>query len=270
MSNEDDWRITTNGGDYLLHQQKKVALADRRPVIRNAGDLVGPGIGAGAVRIDDYNDLLATFNGYYSSVPGAANAPDWFLDEVDREAFVGQVISDAELGGRQVFTGLSTGTQYTRTFNRSPVDPEALGWTSWSGSRIPATADGYDAVLTAAASGWDTVLVPPTLYTIGPDVYERSDAGITIRQQGVYTGSIRVGSQTAVATTSVLVSRPIGDATLPIGHPGVTLSPAGFFVPFTVWCTDDQQGVGVRVLQSSGSTHQCWWTITVARIGDAV
>lgn len=264
----DNWRTVTNGGDYLLHQKKSLAMADRRPVIRTPSDLVGPGINSNAVRLDDYNDLLATFNGYYASVPGASNAPDAYLPEEDRESFVGVVISDAELGGRQVFTGLTSGIEYSRTFNRSPTDPETLGWTSWSGQRIPATVDGNASVETAVTSSWDTVLVPPTLSAIGPDVYERNDAGILIRKQGVYTGVVQVGSTTPV-TATVVVARPNGGTTLSISQDNVPLGQS-FIVPFTAWCTDDQQGVQVRVIQTSGASHQCWWRFTCTRVGDAV
>src|SRR6478752_2320563 len=97
MSNERNWREDTNAETYFGHQQKQVNLADRRPVIRTASDLVGPGIDSNTVRITDYNDLLATFNGYYSSLAGAASAPN------ATEDFVGVVISDSALGGRQEF-----------------------------------------------------------------------------------------------------------------------------------------------------------------------
>lgn len=122
----DDWRIPTDAATYLSHQQKRTNFAERRPVIRRASDLVGPGIGAHAVRLTDYNNLLSTFNGYYSSAPETTNAPP------GGEAFVGYVISDAELGGLQVFTGLTTGTEYRRTFTRNPTDPELITWGSWA------------------------------------------------------------------------------------------------------------------------------------------
>lgn len=42
MSGEEDWRIDSNAEIYFGHQQKKVNVADRRPVIRKAADIVGP------------------------------------------------------------------------------------------------------------------------------------------------------------------------------------------------------------------------------------
>jgi len=124
MSNQN-WRTDIDAGDYFGQQKKTLAMADRRPVIRRAADLVGPGIGANTVRITDYNNLLATFNGFYSSASGADNAPN------ADENFVGYVVSDAEFGGRQVFTGLTSGATYSRLFNRSLADPELIGWSAW-------------------------------------------------------------------------------------------------------------------------------------------
>ncbi len=125
MSDSENWRIGQDAKDYFLHTQKKLDLADRRPVIRNSLDLVGPGIGALAVRIEDYNALLVTFNGYYSSAPGAANAPN------TTDPFVGYVISDGELGGIHVFTSLLSGDEYRRVFVRSPGDSEVISWGAW-------------------------------------------------------------------------------------------------------------------------------------------
>lgn len=127
MSNVQNWRTETNATDYFGQQKKQLQVADRRPVIRRASDLVGPGINTYAIRIDDFNNLLATFNGFYSALAGAFNAPN------TEENFVGHVASDAELGGVQVFTGLTSGFTYTRLFNRSPADPELIGWTGWVG-----------------------------------------------------------------------------------------------------------------------------------------
>lgn len=125
----DNWRQEVDAEDYFGHQKKKLSVADRRPVIRRASDLVGPGIGASATRITDFNDLLATYNGYYSATPGARHAPN------DAEAFVGHVVMDDTLGGRQVFTGLTSRSEYARVFVRNPGDPtnpDTILWGDWS------------------------------------------------------------------------------------------------------------------------------------------
>lgn len=123
---EQNWRTEVTGADYFLHRQKEGNLSDRRPVIRKPSDLVGPGIAAQAVRIADFNDPLATFNGFFSAAAGALNAPN--ADEV----FVGTVVGDAEFGGVQRFTGLTSGTDFKRMFRRRPNDPSYITWTVWS------------------------------------------------------------------------------------------------------------------------------------------
>lgn len=123
---DQNWRTEVNAGDYFGNQRKKLQFADRRPVIRRPSDLVGPGIADTAVRLDDYNDLLATYNGFFSSAISALNAPN------STDAFVGTVVSDSLLGGVQRFTSLASSVTYTRTFNRSPLDPATIYWGAWA------------------------------------------------------------------------------------------------------------------------------------------
>lgn len=261
---DQNWRTDTNAVDYFGHQKKQLELADRRPVIRRASDLVGPGIGAGAVRLDNYNDILATFNGYYSSAPGALNAPN------ETDAFIGQVISDAEFGGRQVFTSMETGTEYSRPFNRSPVDPEAIGWGGWSGQRIPASAQGYNKVNTSVGPSLLTAVAPPNINTIGDSgIYERSDAGIMIRKQGVYTGSISVGSDTANVDGNVYFYRPDGETTTMLSQSAVSLVQP-LHIPFTVWVTNVAQGFSVLFLHAEAANCSLWWRFSCTRAGDAL
>lgn len=124
MSSQN-WRIEKGAVDYFGHKQKQLDVADRRPVLRKASDLVGPGLGAFTTRLTNYNDILALYNGFFSSAPGAANAPN------ATEAFTGYVISDAEIGAQQVFRGLTSGTQFVRTALRNPADANSITWGNW-------------------------------------------------------------------------------------------------------------------------------------------
>lgn len=125
-----NWRMDgetgVDAGDYFLRQKKQGELADRRPVIRRPSDLVGPGIAATAVRITDFDNVLATFNGFFSAAEGATNAP------TDDQAYVGWVSGDAELGGAQVFCGLLDNDMWRRTFRRNPSDSATVYWTAWT------------------------------------------------------------------------------------------------------------------------------------------
>lgn len=121
----DSGRIGVNAEDYFLDNQKKLNLSDRRPVTRRASDLVGPGISGHAVRVTDWSDLLATFNGFFSSAPNANGAPN------ATHVFVGYVVSDDELGGIQNLTSLNSNAVFQRTFTRNPSDPTVLYWSTW-------------------------------------------------------------------------------------------------------------------------------------------
>lgn len=126
MNDSQNWRTETDASDYFGNQKKRLALSDRKPVIRRASDLVGPGIAAQAVRITNYSDLLATYNGFYSSEAGATDAP------TSGEAYVGFVSGDEELGGVQMFTNLDSEVRYQRVFRRNPSDPATIYWGSWA------------------------------------------------------------------------------------------------------------------------------------------
>ena len=117
--------------DYFLDQQRKNAIADRRPVIRRPSDLVGPGIRGDAVRLTDLSDLLATFNGFFSAVDALGGPEPDSVTGLDPSPYVGWVSSDAELGGVQLFVNLLDGSRWQRTFRRSPLDSTTLYWTAW-------------------------------------------------------------------------------------------------------------------------------------------
>lgn len=260
---DENWREEVTAEDYFLHAKKSAQLADRRPVVRTASDLVGPGIGATSVRITDFNNLLATFNGYFSSLPGAVAAPN------ATEAFIGYVISDGVIGGQQVFTGLTSGVIYTRTFTRSPTDPEALGWSDWGGSRIPATVEASTVNPTTVGSTAAEPLVGPSGASVGEaGVFEIASYGLRIRKQGVYTGMIEVGCATGGVVGDVTVQRPAGSTPTSVTYPGVNLS-ATFILPFTVWTTNDESGITVTARPSAG-VMDLWWRYQCTRTGDAV
>jgi hypothetical protein len=128
MAEHDNWRQEINAADFFSGQKKRQAIESRRPVIKQASDLVGPGIDKQAIRITNFNDLLATFNGYYSASGDAYFSPDG--DELSQ--WVGVVVSDAEWGGYQEFTRLNDGVVMKRVFKRAPYAPESISWEPWA------------------------------------------------------------------------------------------------------------------------------------------
>lgn len=124
---EQNYRTEVNAGDFFGNQKKRAEMADRRPAFRKSTDIpgLGPGIKNSAVRISDFNNVLALCNGYFSALTGAANAPN------GTEDFVGFVTMDDELGGFQTFRGMTSGTQFVRMVHRNPSDPDDIAWGAW-------------------------------------------------------------------------------------------------------------------------------------------
>jgi hypothetical protein len=259
-----NWRTEVDATDYFGHQKKRVDLEQRRPVVRRASDLVGPGIGSAAIRVTDYNDVLATFNGYYSSAPGALNAP------TDTESFIGTTVADPVLGGRQALTGLLTGYEYTRTFVRNASDPASISWGVWhEAERIPASATASEAIPTTKVSGQGlTRLKAPKIEAIGaPGTYEWEKESIHVLRPGVYTGSATLTGPDAVLI-SVAVQWPDRSGSKSMSLGPLYLRRTGP-IPFTFWSTGENQQISVYA-DHSETTEQTitWQDFAITRVGD--
>lgn len=95
MGGSNSGRIEVNGLQVLTGMQKRIRQEERRPLIRTASDLLGPGLGPYAVRLMDFNDDAAVFNGLFYAEPGAQNGPD------TNRYWMGQVIANADGYGYQ-------------------------------------------------------------------------------------------------------------------------------------------------------------------------
>lgn len=127
MSEESNWRQVVDASDYLGAQKKRLAMLERRPGARQLASLLGPGIVPQATRLIDFDEETALFNGFFSAAPGTPNAPN------TTHAFIGYVVSDASLGGLQMFTSITSGVTYRRTFARNVNDPTWITWpTPWA------------------------------------------------------------------------------------------------------------------------------------------
>lgn len=240
---QQNWRTETDGYDYLLHQRKQLQVADRRPVIRRAADLVGPGIGATATKITDFNNLLATYNGFYSAEPGAANSPD------ENQAFVGITVMDSTLGGYQMFRSLASGLIYERTFLRNPTDAATIYWGDWATS-------GASAVYSYAAKNTDAS-IGPSSWTGITGWTDTSRSGVdrtggvwSVNAPGVYYIAIKAGfdpNSTGSRAVRIMVNTSVeldrdrrqaltpGGAVTQIKAFGEMSLNAGHTIEFQVW-----------------------------------
>lgn len=261
----EDWRIPVTAEDYFAAQKKRVATEERRPVIRKASDLVGPGIDSSAVRLTDLNDQLATYNGYYSTEPGAVNAPN------AGDPFVGLVFADAELGGRQEFTSLVSGNTYTRTFIRNPADPDSVSFGPWHDPEgVPAGL--YTTRLEGTTLNDDVpayCVLPQVEYLGSVETFARSENIVSILRPGQYTGYFWLRLSSNIYLESLTIEFPQGDGQVydyVLNHPGAW----GVRGPLNFYTTNDQGFVRFTAVQSETSvTTLEFHRLQITRVGDA-
>ena len=261
--------------DVLSHDRKQNQVADRRPVIRKPSDLVGPGIGASATRVTDWNNVLATFNGYFSSIRalnGPRPEPAGPDATYDIHHYAGFVTMDAEYGGKQVITDLETYIDYTRVFRRAPSDPNTIVWGSWtSSSAAPPSAYAATLVGTNVPSG--TALTPLTAPTLGgsnwEETYEKVTTSVNIKKDGVYSGVVRVSTNTTSTTATVSVTMPKGLVTETLAFPAADASAfnAGVRIPFTFVNLQDTGSITVSAYHNAGFALNMFFGIDITRVG---
>lgn len=93
MGGANSWRTNITGADWMRDVEKRILSEERRPLIRTASDLLGPGFAPYAVLTQDWNAVECTFNGIFYSQPGGLNSPDgsayWIGDVLAQQAGFG-------------------------------------------------------------------------------------------------------------------------------------------------------------------------------------
>lgn len=277
MVDAQNWRTEVDAVDYLGHQKKATNLSDRRPAIRKPSDMpaMGPAIAAAALSVSNWNDVIATYDGYYSSAR-AANGPRPEISGVDLgydiHEYVGYVVTDSAMGGVQVLTDLDTGSEYLRTFLRAPSDPSSVTWSPWGARhRIPPTAFAQTTFAVVAQEGIYTSLTAPTLNGVNfEETYSSDGYLVSILEQGVYTGlvEITVGNLGGGASGSELV------LSVPRMGTSETIIVPGTRAAFTFINTKDTPADMTLTAQqfNTNNTDQniTWKRLDITRIGDAI
>jgi hypothetical protein len=75
MGGQNSWRIPVGAEDWMREVEKRILHEERRPNIRTASDIMGPGLGPYSVLINDWNAAETAFNGMFHSDPNALNSP---------------------------------------------------------------------------------------------------------------------------------------------------------------------------------------------------
>jgi len=76
MGGANSWRAPQDAQDWMREVEKRILHEERRPSIRTASDLMGPGISPYSVLINDWNAAETAFNGFFHTDPGALHTPD--------------------------------------------------------------------------------------------------------------------------------------------------------------------------------------------------
>lgn len=168
MGGSVQWRIPIEAEDWVNNVEKRIMHSERRPTVRTAADLLGPGIAPFAVEISDWNDEVTAFNGFWWSQPGAINSPDptnnkWYMgrSEATEDGFGLQWATE--------FNNIAGDYWPPDTYIRRFFDPGSAGTTSYSAWKIDSGASlGLVASFTRASDGvaFVTATLSPIIWSV--------------------------------------------------------------------------------------------------------
>lgn len=131
MGGQNSWRVPQDFADLQRNSEKRQLNQERRPQVRTAADLLGPGLAPFAVEISDWNGDETAFNGFFWSQPGAINSPDvanskWYMgqSEATEDGFGLQWATE--------FRNIAGNAWPPRSFIRRFFDPGSAGTRSFS------------------------------------------------------------------------------------------------------------------------------------------
>lgn len=155
MGSQQGGRPVVNFNDWMRDIERRVLREERRPVIRNATDIVGPGIGPYTKRVTDWDTDAPAVNGFFYSVANQIiNSPDDTLD------WMGLVEANPNGQGLQrvwqyitdVTDPNPSPTLYTRAFVTNADGSRT--YTEWTASTGSGTRPGDIPVSVTAQAGW--------------------------------------------------------------------------------------------------------------------
>jgi len=125
MPGYQSWSPITGMDEWMTQQEKRVAHEERRPLVRTAADIMGPGLAPHATPVSDWNSEETRFNGIFYSEPdiGVQHSPD------PASLWIG--VSYATEDGRgyqQVWDDSDPVISYTRTFTTLGDSTEFTDW----------------------------------------------------------------------------------------------------------------------------------------------
>jgi hypothetical protein len=193
MGGQNSWRTAITGEDWMRGQEKRILHEERRPQIRVASDVLGPGIAPYCVRLEDWSADETYFNGFWYSEPGAFNSPDssryWIGSSLSTEAGFG-IQRASEYYGPTTDV-LWPRPVYVRKFaTLVPDDPRT--WSLWrlEDGTPPGMISEFGGAVGAAPNGWMPCTGSVLNRTSYPDLF--AAIGIRWNTGGETTAQFRI------------------------------------------------------------------------------
>lgn len=218
MGGTNSWRAPQDAADWMREVEKRILHEERRPSIRSASDIMGPGLSPYSVLINDWNADETAFNGFFHSDPNALNSPDgtryWMgTSQATTEGYGLQRVSEYREGNtgptwprftylRKFFTPPGSQRQFS-AWRLDDGNPAGV-ITEYGGSSVAPNhwTTANDPNAWTAAAGWsisrqETRRVAETILSIDVEL-TRTGAPITIPPSGDATNTL-VATMAAIA-----------------------------------------------------------------------
>lgn len=196
MGGSNSWRQAQSGSDWMREMEKRLLHEERRPGVRTAADILGPGIAPYSIPITDWNSNETSFNGYFHSLPGALNTPS------ELRYWMGTSQATADGSGIQRVTEYQgvplTYVVWVRRFSTPPGGTRIF--TTWT------MEDGND-------SGWLDMASWATGWTAsgglgGPAMWQARQFGNKVELRGNVVNTTFTGGNIVICTLDPLITPP--------------------------------------------------------------
>lgn len=221
MSTTTNWPIQSGADDWFRQTSKRLNRMERMSAPTSAADLLGPGMSSQAVQIIDWNDEIATFNGFFYTLAGAYNTPE--IEVYDHDPVTGMPVGEPTILGPLPWTGAviarEDGSGMQQVWNTD--EPDSMFFrvrNYWPNPDDP----GAPVVF----SGWQR-FATPSGFVEGDDLAPEVSQGIQDTYEAANEAALAAEDAAANATTALAAANGKNKVTYSLLSPGVTANTAG-------------------------------------------